>query len=271
MSSARCQLGFIGAGKLAGSVIRGLVLKKVCTAEEIIASEPNEKVRAQLESDLKINFVAENAEIAEKAAVIFLGLKPGVVLPVLRELSDAVSDKLVVSFAAGVRIASMEAVTSARVMRVMTNTPSAIGRAATAFAAGSRATERDRAAIRDMFNAIGTAVEVTDEQIDLVTALGGSGPAFVYAILQALAAGVVDEGLDPDSALKLAAQMTLGAAELALTSGKSPQELIEMVVTPGGTTAAGLRVMDESKTAQGITAAVKAATARGREMARENS
>jgi pyrroline-5-carboxylate reductase len=264
------QLGFIGTGKLAGSVIRGLLLKKFCQPDAILASEPNEGVRTPLEMELGIVFTAENAEIGEKAEIIFLGVKPQVVLPVLKDLGNAVSKKLVVSFAAGVRIASMEAVTSARIMRVMTNTPSAIGRAATAFAAGGRATEKDRATIEEMFNAIGTAVEVNDEQIDVVTALAGSGPAFVYSIIEALASGASREGLDAEAALKLAAQMTMGAAELALTSGKSPEELIKRVVTPGGTTAVGLSVMAERKTSEGIAAAIEAATKRGLEIAREN-
>jgi pyrroline-5-carboxylate reductase len=264
------RFGFIGAGKLAGSVIRGLLLKKVCAPGEIIASEPNPNIRAQLEAELGIVFTTENTEVAEKSEMTFLGVKPQVVLPVLQDLGATVSDKPVVSFAAGVRIASMEAATSARILRVMTNTPSAIGRAATAFAAGTRATTEDRETIRKMFSAIGTAVEVKDEQIDVVTALAGSGPAFVYSVIEALAAGAAKEGLDVDAALKLAAQMTLGAADLALTSGKSPEELIKMVVTPGGTTAVGLRVMEERKTNEAIAAAVQAATERGRGMAREN-
>jgi pyrroline-5-carboxylate reductase len=269
MSKAQYRLGFIGAGKLAGSVIRGLLLKKVCGPSDIVASEPNESIRVQLGSELGIVFTAENAEVAEKSEIIFLGLKPQVVLPVLRDLGATVSAKLVASFAAGVRIASMEGVTRARVMRVMTNTPSAIGRAATAFAVGTRATERDREMIKKIFNALGTAVEVNDEQIDVVTALAGSGPAFVYLVIESLAAGAMSEGLAAEAALKLAAQTTMGAAELALTSGRSPEELIKMVVTPGGTTAAGLHVMDERKTREVIAAAVKAATDRGREMAGE--
>jgi pyrroline-5-carboxylate reductase len=270
MKSSRHRFGFIGAGKLAGSVIRGFLLKKVCAPADIIASEPNEAIRAQLDADLGISCTTENTKVTKDAEVIFLGVKPQVVLPVLRELSNAISGKLVVSFAAGVRIHSMEAVTSARVMRVMTNTPSAIGRAATAFAAGERATEEDRTTIEKMFSAIGTAVEVSDEQIDVVTALAGSGPAFVYAIIDALASGAAREGLDANAALKLAAQMTLGAAELALTSGKSAEELIKMVVTPRGTTAAGLHVLEQRKTSEAIAAAVEAATRRGKEMAREN-
>ncbi|MDQ2868328.1 MAG: pyrroline-5-carboxylate reductase [Verrucomicrobiota bacterium] len=260
------RFGFIGAGKLAGSVIRGFLLKQVCAADEIIASEPHADARASLQRELGIGVVGENSEIASSADTIFLGVKPGVVLPVLRELGDALSGKLVISFAAGIRIADMEAATPARVMRVMTNTPAAIGQAATAFAKGSRATQPDRELIREPFNKIGVAVEVNDDQIDAVTALAGSGPAFVYCVIEALARGGENAGLNHDAALQLAAQMTLGAAQLALTSNKAPNELVNMVVTPGGTTAAGLRVMEERSTADALTAAVAAAAARGREM-----
>lgn len=265
------RFGFIGAGKLAGSVIRGLMLKKFCAPKEVVASEPNAEARAQLEREAGICFTAENAEVAEKTEIVFLGLKPQMVLPVLRELGETVKEKLVVSFAAGIRIAQMETASPARIMRVLTNTPSAIAQAASAFASGARATENDREKIRAMFGAIGTVVEVNDSQIDAVTALSGSGPAFVYAMIEALAVGGEKMGLSAEAALKLAAQTARGASEMMITSGKSPAELIKMVATPGGTTAAGLRVMEERKTAEGIAAAIEAATTRGQEMAGENS
>jgi pyrroline-5-carboxylate reductase len=270
MADRQFQLGFLGAGKLAGSVIRGLLLKKFCAPDQIIASEPNPDTSAALRNELNISLATDNAEVAEKSGTIFLGVKPQMVLPVLRGLGAPLTGKLVISFAAGIRIASMEAVTNARVMRVMTNTPSAIARAATAFAAGARVTDDDRAKVRAIFSTIGVVVEVTDEQIDSVTALAGSGPAFVYKVIEALAAGAERTGLSKDAALQLAAQTALGAAELTLTSGKSPQELIKMVVTPGGTTAAGLREMENRSAAEAISAAIEAAAARGREMSQEN-
>ncbi len=263
-------LGFIGAGKLAGSVIRGLLLKEFCAPGEIIANEPNEAVRAILQNEVGISLAADNPEVAGKADIVFLGVKPQMVLSVLRELGDAIASKLVVSFAAGIRIAQMEKVTPARIMRVLTNTPSAIGRAASAFASGTRATDQDREKIRAMFGAIGVVVEVDDEQIDAVTALAGSGPAFVYAMIEALARGGEEMGLRKQASLQLAAQTVLGASEMMVKSGKSPEELIKMVVTPGGTTAAGLHVMEERSVAEALAAAVEAATKRGQEMAREN-
>ncbi|PYK68666.1 MAG: pyrroline-5-carboxylate reductase [Verrucomicrobia bacterium] len=262
--------GFIGAGKLAGSVIRGLLLKKFCEPAAIVASEPNTETRTQLQNELGISFTTANTEVAETAEIVFLGVKPQMVLPVLRQLGGALTNKLVVSFAAGIRVAQMEAVTPARIMRVLTNTPSAIGRAASAFAGGSRATDQDREKIRAMFSAIGLAVQVDDDQMDAVTALAGSGPAFIYAIIEALAHGGEKMGLSKQSALRLAAQTALGASDLMITSGDSPADLIKMVVTPGGTTAAGLRVMDERGIADAIADAVKVATERAQEMAREN-
>jgi pyrroline-5-carboxylate reductase len=268
MSSYR--LGFIGAGKLAGSVIRGLMRAKFCPPREIIASEPNEQTRAALQKESGVSVTAENAEIAKKAEVIFIGVKPAMVLPVLHELSAHLQNKALISLAGGVRISSMEKIANARFMRALTNTPSAIGRAATGIARGSRTTNEDVDLVTKIFGAIGVVVEVEEKQIDAVTALSGSGPAFVYTMIEALAKGGIKMGLSDEVGLKLAAQTVLGAAALMQESKVSPEELVKMVVTPGGTTAAGLAVMEKLGTSESLIAAVQAATKRGQEMAREN-
>jgi pyrroline-5-carboxylate reductase len=270
VSLNRYAFGFIGAGKLAGSVIRGLMRAKFCAPGEIIASEPNEQTRSALKQDLDVNVTTENTEVAKKAKVIFIGLKPGLVLPVLRELHVDLVNKLVISLAAGVRLKNMEAVSDARFMRALTNTPSAICRAATAIARGTRTTNEDVAHAQKIFSAIGIIVEVEEDQIDAVTALAGSGPAFIYTVIEALAEGGKKLGLAPNVALTLATQTVLGAAQLALESRKSPGELIEMVVSPGGTTAAGLDMMKKLGTTESLIAAIEAATKRGQEMAQEN-
>ncbi|MFL6514055.1 MAG: pyrroline-5-carboxylate reductase [Chthoniobacterales bacterium] len=271
MESQTYQLGFIGAGKLAGSVIRGLVLAGFCSPSRIVASEPNEQAREALVNDTAIAVAGSNAEAAENAEIIFIGVKPGMVLPVLRDLRDALKNKLVISLAAGVRFESMEHVAHARLMRALTNTPSAICRAATALARGPRCTAADAGIARKVFEAVGMVVEVDEGHIDAVTALAGSGPAFVYTVIEALAAGAETCGLPPDVAGTLAAQTVLGAAQLAIESKMTPEELRKMVVTPGGTTAAGLAEMNKRGTAQGLSAAVIAATKRGQEMAKENA
>jgi len=265
------KLGFIGAGKLAGSVICGLVRAKFYSPQEIIAGEPNAEVRAALQNDVGVSVTANNVEVGENAEILFLGVKPGIVLPVVRELAPLLKDKCVVSLAAGVPISSMEKIAEGRFLRALTNTPSAICEGATAIVRGTRTTAGDFELARTIFNAIGVVVEVEEKQIDAVTALAGSGPAFVYTLIEAMAQGGTKMGLSADVALTLAAQTVLGAAQLASESGKSPEELIKMVVTPGGTTAAGLAAMEKLKTSEGLIAAIEAATNRGREMAEENS
>lgn len=272
MSSSQIyHLGFIGAGKLAGSVIRGLMRAKFCPPGAIIASEPNEQTRGALQRDAGVHLTAENAEVAEKSKVIFVGVKPAVVLPVLSELNVYLGNKLVISLAGGVRISSMEKCAKARFMRALTNTPSVICRAATGIARGSRTTTEDVDLAEKIFAAIGVVVEVEEEQIDAVTALSGSGPAFVYTVIEALAAGGTKMGLSADVSLELAAQTVLGAAQLMIESKMSPEELVKMVVTPGGTTAAGLAVMKKLGTSESLIAAIEVATKRGQEMAKENS
>ncbi|MEO7168149.1 MAG: pyrroline-5-carboxylate reductase [Chthoniobacterales bacterium] len=260
------RLGFIGGGKLASSVMRGLVRAKFCRPGEILAAEPNDAARAALREETGISVTAENAEVAAKAEVILIGVKPGVVLTVIEQIAAMVANQLVISLAAGIRVASMEEKAKARFMRVMTNTPAAVCQAATALARGTRTTEEDFARAREIFSAIGLVVEVEENQIDAVTGLSGSGPAFVYTVIEALAAGGTSCGLSPEASLGLATQTVRGAAQLALESGLSPEELRRMVITPGGTTAAGLAAMEEHGTAEGLRAAVEAATSRGREM-----
>src|SRR5207253_5294918 len=198
-------------------------------------------------------------------------VKPAMVLPVLQELSDKLQRKLLISLAGGVRIPSMEKVANARFMRALTNTPAAICHAATGIACGTRTTKEDADLMKKIFGAIGVVVEVEEAQIDAVTALSGSGPAFIYTVIEALAKGGTKMGLSDDVALELATQTALGAAALMQESKMSPEELRKMVVTPGGTTAAGLAVMEKLGTGESLVAAVEAAAKRGQEMAKENS
>jgi pyrroline-5-carboxylate reductase len=263
------RLGFVGAGKLAGSVIRGLVRAKFCLPKEIIASEPNKTVRTAIQRDVGIALTAENAEVARTAEVILVGVKPGVVLPVIRELGTKLEDKLVISLAAGVRLEAMEPIANARFLRVLTNIPAAVCEAATGFARGNRTTQDDVEVVAEIFSSIGFVGEVIEEEMDAVTALAGSGPAFVYSVIESLAQGAEKAGLRPDMANTLAIQTVLGAAHLAMESSLSLADLIKMVVTPGGTTAAGLTAMEKLKTSEGLIVAIEAATKRGQEMAKE--
>lgn len=271
MASQIYQLGFIGAGKLAGSVIRGLMRAKFCPPGAIMASEPNEQTRTTLKNETGVAVAMNNAEVVDKAEAIFIAVKPPMVVPVLAELKDQLQNKLVISLAGGVRISSMEKVCDARIMRALTNTPSAICRAATGITRGSRSTKDDVDLVRKIFGAIGVVVEINEQQIDIVTALSGSGPAFIYTVVEALAAGGTKLGLANEVAMELAIQTARGAAEIMLESKMSPEELRRMVVTPGGTTAAGLALMEKLGTSESLIAAVETATKRSQEMAKENS
>jgi pyrroline-5-carboxylate reductase len=224
-----------------------------------------------VQTETAIAVTADNLEVARFAETILIGVKPAVVSPVVREIATVLEGKLVISLAAGVRLENMEALAPARFMRVMTNTPSAICRGASAIAPGVRTTEKDLVEAEGVFRAVGIVVRVEEEHIDAVTALAGSGPAFVYTVIEALAEGAQQRGLPGKAALRLATQTVLGAAQLASETGMSPDELRRMVVTPGGTTAAGLAAMKKGNGSEAIAAAVEAATDRGREMANEFS
>lgn len=249
-------------------MIRGLLRANFCLPGEIIASEPNDQLRSALR-EAGVAVTTSNEEAARSGKTILIGVKPAVVLTVIREIAPVTENKIVISLAAGVRVKNMEAVSGARLMRAMTNLPSAIRRGATALARGARTTLDDFLLAQTIFDAVGVTVEVEEEQIDAVTALAGSGPAFVYTVIEALAHGGVATGLPAAIATVLATHTVLGAAQLAVETSKSPEELRQMVVTPGGTTAAGLTAMEELHTSQGLVAAVQAAAARGQEMARE--
>jgi pyrroline-5-carboxylate reductase len=227
-------------------------------------------LRNTVQTETGIAVTADNLEVARSAETILIGVKPAVVLAVVREIAPFTEGKVIISLAAGVRLQPMESMSNARLMRAMANTPTAILRGATAIARGARTTPDDLARARSIFDAIGVTVEVNEDQIDAVTALAGSGPAFVYTVIEALADGGIKTGLPPEVASVLAAHTVLGAAQLAAETGKPPDELRRMVVTPGGTTAAGLAAMERLKTSEGLIAAVEAATNRGREMAKEN-
>lgn len=224
-----------------------------------------------MQAETGIAVTLDNLDVARSAETILIGVKPAVVLAVVREIAPVTEGKLVISLAAGVRVRNMESVSDARLMRAMTNTPTAILRGATAIARGARTTSEEMERARKIFDAVGVTVEVNEDEIDAVTGLSGSGPAFVYTVIEALANGGTKTGLPAEVAAVLATHTVLGAAQLAAETGASPEELRRMVVTPGGTTAAGLAAMEKLKTSEGLIAAVEAATKRGREMAEENS
>ncbi len=254
---------------MAGALIRGLIGSGTFPAERITAADPDEARLASLRSELGIHTTPDNAPAARNADVVVLATKPQVFPQVLPGVADALSpDALVVSIAAGVSTKLIERALSpgARVVRTMPNTPALVGAGATALAGGSHATEADLALAETLFRSVGICVRVPEDQMDAVTGLSGSGPAYVFAMVEALRDAGLREGLSEATALQLAAQTVFGAAKLLNEQDESPETLRNRVTSPGGTTRAGLDALDNADFAETIAGAVRAATRRSVEL-----
>jgi len=272
MSLTGKTIGFIGAGAMAEALAGGLLAAGVARPR-LLAADVDEARRQRVESALEIRTTADNAELVEHSDVVVLAVKPNVVGPVLEELFGAGSvdptRSLWVSIAAGVRIAALESQLSgaARIVRAMPNTPALIRCGATAYCGNARAGDEDLAAARSLFDSVGISWQApAEELLDAVTGLSGSGPAYVFAFLEALIEAGVGVGLPRDVAAQLAEQTLYGAARLARESDRSAAELRQQVSSPGGTTLAGLEQLDTLDLAGALREAVAAATRRAREL-----
>ncbi len=259
----------LGAGNMAGALIRGLLASKTVKPEQIVASDVREDHLKELASLHGIKTFRENRELVGVSDVVVLAVKPQVIDRVLDELSDAfLPDTLLVSIAAGVPIRSLEARLPAnvRVVRAMPNTAAIALAGATGIAPGSRSTPEDVALTQALFAAVGRSVVLDESLIDAVTGLSGSGPAYVMLIIEALADGGVKVGLHRDTALLLAAQTVYGSAKLLLDTGEHPGRLKDMVTSPGGTAIAGLHTLESGGLRRTLMDAVDSATKRAIEL-----
>lgn len=253
---------------MATAILRSLLDGGLVTPGQVSVSEPLEARRAEL-SALGVRASASGTEAARDADLLLLAVKPAVVPAALAEVSPLLSpSRLVVSIAAGVTLAQLESLVPDGVpmIRVMPNTPIQVGAGAAALCRGTHATPAHAALVRQLFEAGGRCVEVTDAQMDAVTGLSGSGPAYVCLVIEALADGGVRVGLPRDVALTLAAQTVLGTAKLVLETGEHPAVWKDRVATPGGTTIAGLAALEKAGVRSGLIRAVEAATLRAREL-----
>ena len=263
------RVGFIGAGKMATALARGLVSAGFTTAEQIVASDVYPAARQQFAQETKSRAVATNAEVVSASQIVILAVKPQQMSGVLAELKGHVTAQhLVISIAAGVPLKTL--VTglgeTVRLVRVMPNTPCLVGASASGFAVGGAATKEDAALVEQLLSAVGVAVSVDEKLLDAVTGLSGSGPAYVYQIIEALSDGGVRVGLPRDVATKLAAQTVFGAAKMVLETGEHPGALKDAVTSPGGTTIAGLHALERGGLRAALMNAVEAATNRSKEL-----
>jgi pyrroline-5-carboxylate reductase len=269
------HIGFIGAGRMATALARGFVNAQLVAPRALVASDPSSAAREQFAADMPgARIVSENGEVVAHADVVFLAVKPQQMSDVLAGLRDAIrGEALVVSIAAGVPLARLAAglPPGQRIVRVMPNTPCLIGRGASAYSLGSHATAKDGQLVGQLLAAVGVAHEVPEEQLDAVTGLSGSGPAFAYTMIEALSEGGLRMGLPAALAADLAARTVAGAAEMILATGETPAVLRDHVTSPGGTTLAGLKALDEGGFQAAVIGAVTAATRRSAELGKSSS
>ncbi len=262
--------GFIGSGKMATALVQGMIRAGTASPGSIVASDPYPGAREALASSSGIRATDSNAEVARESDAIVLAVKPQSMPAVMAELAGHLESRhLVISVAAGVSLGTMAHALGGqhRLIRVMPNTPALVGEGAAAYCLGARATPEDEEVVRSCLAAVGRAVAVPETMLDAVTGLSGSGPAFVYAIIEALSDGGVRVGLPRDVATQLAAQTVLGAAKMVLETGLHPGALKDQVTSPGGTTIAGLHALERGALRGTLMDAVEAATKRSAELA----
>ena len=244
----KCKIGFIGCGKMAGAIIKGTISSKFVPKEDIKGSEANCEIAESAQKRLGIEVLTDNKFLTIDSDVIFIATKPNYVGEVLEEIKDELTpEKLVVSIAAGVSTSKIENIIGRnRVIRVMPNTPALVLEGMSGVCKGTFATDEDVQFVMEMLSNIGKCIEVSEDQIDIVTAISGSGPAFFYKVIEDMARAVEKLGLEYDKSLLLATQTALGSAKMITNRGEtSVQTLIDNVATKGGCTFVGISVMND--------------------------
>ena len=272
------KLGFIGGGKMAAALIKGVLKSGICTPADVTVCDVHAPTAEKLRGETGVMIAASTAEVVGASEVIVLAVKPGDALAAIQGATSQQMEssmrwawqgggkegKLLISIVAGLSIASLEkaAGDKLRIIRVMPNTPALVLAGASGFATGTQATDADAEIAQKIFGGVGLAVRVKESLLDAVTGLSGSGPAYVYMIIEALADGGVLMGLPRDLALQLAAKTVAGAAEMVMQTGMHPAALRDQVASPGGTTIAGIEALEAGGLRAALIAAVRAASQR---------
>lgn len=256
---------------MATALAQGFLAQGLASADRLLAGEPYPAAAEEFARRTGARTTKDNAEVVATADVVFLAVKPQQVTEVLSALKGKWrSEQLVISIAAGVPLTRLAELvgTGPRLVRVMPNTPCLVNQSASAYALGATATPADAELVATLLSAVGRAWQVPESQLDAVTGLSGSGPAFVYTIIEALSDGGVSMGLPRDLATALAAQTVRGAAEMVLETHEHPGVLKDQVTSPGGTTIAGLAALESRGVRSALISAVEAATRRSQELGR---
>lgn len=266
------NFGFIGAGQMASAIHQRLVESGIICSTKCFVYDPSIQ---QIEKFCKLYPAVQsscNEILVEQCDVVLICVKPQYVKSVLAEVSGKWKDTLCISIAAGISIKTLKESTPEgpkKVIRVMPNTPCLVGESAMGWCCSPDCTEEDKEIASRLLNSLGIAYQVPENQLHAVTGVSGSGPAYVYLMIEAMADGGVRSGLPREIALKLAAQTLLGSAKMVLETGMHPGELKDAVASPGGTTIAGIHALEEGRFRATIMNAVNAAVERSKELSKE--
>jgi pyrroline-5-carboxylate reductase len=263
------KLGLIGCGKMGGALLRGVERSIGKNGLNVALSDTVPAAVDAIRADLKApHFAGSAVEVAQESDVVILAVKPGDMKALCESLSRVKGSRLYLSIAAGIPLADLELWLGSkqRVIRSMPNTPALVGAGAAAFCRGSKASDADADKTKAILGAVGTVDEVSEKLLDAVTGLSGSGPAYVYTMIEALADGGVLMGLPRATAVRLAAQTVAGAAKMVLETGKHTGTLRDEVTSPGGTTIAGLEAMELAGIRHGLMQAVRKSAERSKEL-----
>jgi pyrroline-5-carboxylate reductase len=269
MALRKKKIAILGSGNMGEALVKGLIRAGKTQPDALICSDPRAERREEVQKRYGVHVTADNRAAAAQSDIVVIAVKPQSIDVLLEEIAPAVdAKKLVISIAAGVPIAAIARKLGAgvRIIRTMPNTPALVGAGATALARGPHATDGDLEQALALFEAVGVAVVVEEHHLDAVTGLSGSGPAFVFIAIEALADGGVKVGLARPVALALAAQAVMGSAKLVLETGEHPGRLKDQVTSPGGTSIAGCHALEAAGFRAALIAAVEAATKRSREL-----
>lgn len=264
-------IAVIGAGHMAGAMIGGMIKSKLVPAKSIVAARRNPEALAQLQKKWGVRASTDNRKAVAGADIVILAVKPQMARKVLEELAGHISkDQLVVSVMAGITTASISKAlrVDGPVVRAMPNTPCLVDAGATAIAAGKHAGERELKLAEAVFGAVGLVVTLPESALDAVTGLSGSGPVYIYMVIEAMIDGGVKMGIPRAIAAKLAAQTVFGAAKLVMETGKHPAVLKDEVTTPGGTAITAIHVLESRGLRSVLIDGVEAATKRSEELSR---
>lgn len=275
MSVTLPAIAILGAGSMGASIVHGLLKRNVEVVGGIRVTNRTEAKALALRTDGVTSLATETDPAANHAAIagarlVLVAVKPALVAGVISEIADELAhDAIVISVAAGVTTEKMQSLLpqSIAVVRIMSNTPTAVGLGVTAIAGGSRATREDVDLVSQVFAAVGEVVLLPEEKLDAVTALSGTGPAYVYYVIESFTKTAIDMGFSAAEAEKLVIGTFRGAVELLRVSGLSPEELRRQVTSPGGTTERAIASLEEAKLQDAFSTAIAAAAARSRELA----